>query len=132
MMPVRKALVAALTATAALAVGVPAASANAAATPQFSVPTGLAPTAFGGFPETPVGGILSTPSNTGAGPCGSATGNEGQGRTGGNDYQVCMGTGLSFIGPSVGQIATVVGPTIIGPAFVGTSVVSAGNVAIGP
>jgi hypothetical protein len=43
-----------------------------------------------------------------------------------------MGSGLSFVGPSIGQIATVIGPTIIGPAVVGNSIVSAGNVAVGP
>jgi hypothetical protein len=37
-----------------------------------------------------------------------------------------MGTGLSFVGPAVGQIATVIGPTIIGPAVIGNVVVSAG------
>jgi hypothetical protein len=42
-----------------------------------------------------------------------------------------MGAGLSFVGPAIGQIATVTGPTIIGPAVIGTSVVSAGNVAVG-
>jgi hypothetical protein len=128
MMPVRKALVTALAVAAALAVGAPAASATTAATP---LPTAWAPTAFGGFPDMPIG----TPSGAGigtAGLCGSATGNEGQGRTGGNDTQVCMGSGLSFIGPSVGQIATVIGPTIISPAVVGTSVVSAGNATVGP
>ena len=42
-----------------------------------------------------------------------------------------MGTGLSFVGPAVGQIATVIGPTIIGPAVIGNVVVSAGNGAAG-
>jgi hypothetical protein len=51
---------------------------------------------------------------------------EGQGGTAGTQPQVCMGSGLSFIGPSVGQVATVIGPTTIGPAQV-NAVVSAGN-----
>jgi hypothetical protein len=42
-----------------------------------------------------------------------------------------MGTGLSFVGPAVGQIAAVIGPTIIGPAVIGNVVVSAGNGAAG-
>jgi hypothetical protein len=45
--------------------------------------------------------------------------------------QQCLGAGLSFVGPSIGQIATVIGPTIIGPAVVGTSIQSAGNAAVG-
>jgi hypothetical protein len=40
--------------------------------------------------------------------------------------------GLTFIGPSVGQVATVIGPTIMTPGFVGTIVQANGNVAVGP
>jgi hypothetical protein len=53
---------------------------------------------------------------------------EGQGATAGTQSQVCQGSGLTLIGASFGQAATVVGPAITG-AQVGTSVVSAGNVA---
>ncbi|HEY2704980.1 MAG TPA: hypothetical protein VGL20_14940, partial [Candidatus Dormibacteraeota bacterium] len=56
---------------------------------------------------------------------------EGQGATAGTENKVCQGGGLVFIGPSLGQVAAVIGPTIIGPAQVGTAVVSAGNVAAG-
>ena len=63
-------------------------------------------------------------------PC-STDSNEQQGATAGTANSVCQGSGLSFIGPSVGQVATVMGPTIIGPADVGTVVVSAGDVAAG-
>jgi hypothetical protein len=45
--------------------------------------------------------------------------------------QQCLGAGLSFVGPAIGQIATVIGPTIIGPANIGTTVVSAGDVVAG-
>jgi hypothetical protein len=39
-----------------------------------------------------------------------------------------LGAGLSFTGPAIGQIATVIGPTIISPAVVGSPiVVSAGS-----
>jgi hypothetical protein len=49
--------------------------------------------------------------------------------TGGTENQICQGGGgLVFVGPAVGQVATVVGPTIIGPSQVGTVVVSPGNV----
>ena len=49
------------------------------------------------------------------------------GPAGGVTNQVCGG-GLTFIGPSVGQIATVVGPTIIGSTVVGPVTTTAGPV----
>jgi hypothetical protein len=107
-----KCLVAAIAAIGALAIAAPAASADF---PGF--------TGFPGFPGTAVGGVGSA---TGIlGPC-SRTTTEGQGATGTADPQAC-GV-LAFIGPSVGQIASVIGPTIIGPAVIGSSVVSAGHV----
>jgi hypothetical protein len=126
MMPLRTPLIAALAATAALAVGAPAAGASA-----VPIPTALAGFPFAGFPATPIAG-LSTLGTSAAGPCGAAVANEGQARTGGTSTQACVGAGLSFIGPQIGQVATVIGPTIITPAFVGVSIVSGGNVAIGP
>jgi hypothetical protein len=42
---------------------------------------------------------------------------------------VCQGAGLSFIGPAIGQVATVIGPTIIGPVANVNVAVSAGAVA---
>ena len=124
MMLLRKRLVAALAVTATLAVGAPAAGANAISTDFFSMPTH-----FAGFQGTPIG-ALSVPVNLPTGACGT-TSIEGQGRTGGSAAQACVGAGLSFIGPS-SNVSTVIGPTIITPAFVGTSIVSGGNVAIGP
>jgi hypothetical protein len=62
------------------------------------------------------------------GPCSGINGGDVQGPPGSSSNQVCIGAGLSFIGPAIGQIATVIGPTIIGPAFVGSINVSAGNV----
>ena len=56
---------------------------------------------------------------------------EGQGATAGTENKICMGGGLVFIGPSVGQVATLIGPTVIGPAQIGSAVVSAGNVVAG-
>ena len=47
------------------------------------------------------------------------TGAEGQGGTGGTTAQACLGAGVSYVGPAIGQIATVIGPTIISPGFVG-------------
>ena len=56
---------------------------------------------------------------------------EGQGATAGTENKICMGSGLVFIGPSVGQVAALIGPTVIGPAQIGNAVVSAGNVVAG-
>jgi hypothetical protein len=122
-MPIQRALLAVLAVTAALVIGAPAAGASTL--PAWSVPTWLQ----GGLGT---GALPAVGSADVGSPCGSAT-TEGQGRTGGNDYQVCTGAGLTFIGPAVGQVATVIGPTIISPSVViGASAVSAGNVAIGP
>jgi hypothetical protein len=45
---------------------------------------------------------------------------------------VCAG-GLSFVGPTIGQIDSVIGPTIISPAVVGNSIsVSSGSNIVGP
>jgi hypothetical protein len=124
MILLRTPLVAALAATAALAGGTPAAGASTAPPDYFSIPT-----AFAGFQGMPIG-ALSIPVNLPAAPCVTST-NEGQGRTGGNATQACVGAGLSFVGPS-SAISTVIGPTIITAAFVGTSIVSGGNTAVGP
>jgi hypothetical protein len=85
--------------------------------------------AAGATTSTPTGG-LALPGNA-PGPCASIS-NEAQGSTGGTAASVCQGSGLSFVGPAVGQVATIMGPTIISPGFVGTVILSAGNVAVGP
>jgi hypothetical protein len=69
--------------------------------------------------------------STALGPCSTARGPEGLGSTGAVEPSACVGAGLSFIGPSIGQIATVIGPTIIGPAVIGTLIVSGGAAAGG-
>ena len=52
--------------------------------------------------------------------------------TGGTENEICQGGGgLAFVGPAIGQVATVIGPTIIGPSQTGTVVVSPGNVNVG-
>jgi hypothetical protein len=114
-------LVAAIIAVmATLAVGVPVAGASAATT---AVPrsAGL----WGG--GLPVAG--ETPQ--GAASCGTANSLGLDAGTGGTETKVCTGAGLTFVGPSIGQIATVMGPTIIGPAVVGVAAVSAGSILIG-
>ncbi|HTE61129.1 MAG TPA: hypothetical protein VK631_12320 [Solirubrobacteraceae bacterium] len=117
MLPLRKSLVAALAAGAVLAAGAPAADANPIA-PGFGVGVPIVASPGPGF--------------SAAGPCSDSRGTEGQGGTARISNQVCMGSGLSFVGPAVAQIASVVGPTIIGPSAVGTVIVSAGNAAAGP
>jgi hypothetical protein len=106
----RKATVAALAVAAAFAVGAPAANA------QFPIPTGSAQ----GI--SPTGNTAIAPGN-----CTTPVGAEGLGGTAGTTNMSCIGAGLSFIGPSIGQVASVVGPVIIGPSFVRTAIVSAGN-----
>jgi hypothetical protein len=115
-MPIRRVSFAAVIAAAALTVGAPAAGAR-----TFPAAAGVA---------LPIGGNGALAS----GLCGgTSTAGQGQGGTGGTTSQHCLGAGLSFTGPSIGQIATVIGPTIISPAVVGASiVVSGGNGAAGP
>jgi hypothetical protein len=71
---------------------------------------------------TPVG----SPCTVAQVPAGVGTGNAGTAPT-----MLCQGTGLIFVGPMIGQIAAVIGPTTIGPAVVGPTVVSAGAGAAG-
>jgi hypothetical protein len=104
----RRALACALVVVAGVAAGAPAASAQ-----------GI----FGGVPGDFLGGATAL-----SGACGTSTGQHDQGATGGTATAVCAGTGLTYIAPQIGQIATVIGPTIISPAVGGNStVVSAGN-----
>jgi hypothetical protein len=119
MMLLRRPLIAALAAAAALAVGAPAANASTVPKYHFSVPAAYQ------F-SLPVAVAAGTP----MGPC-AAIGPEGQlqDRTGGTDIQSC-GV-LSFVGPS-SSVSTVIGPTIISPSFVGSAIVAGGNVIAGP
>ena len=71
-------------------------------------------------------GLVALDDPTGAQAC-TTHGNDGQGGTPGTQPQVCQGSGLSFIGPTV-VMTTQIGPTTIGPALV-NSVVAGGNVA---
>jgi hypothetical protein len=113
--------VAAAAAAAALAVGAPVAGAI-----TWPTSAGL-PALSAAFP---VAGVPAAAGQA-VGPCGTIS-DEGQGRASGNEASVCQGAGLAFIGPSVGQLATIVGPTIISPGFVGTVILTTGNVAVGP
>jgi hypothetical protein len=77
----------------------------------------------------PVAGASASLDN---GPCATGDTPSQQGATGGTTNSICQGSGVVFVAPSVGQVATVMGPTIIGPSNVGTVVVSAGDVAAAP
>jgi hypothetical protein len=111
MTSIRRALVAALAVVAVLALGAPAASAQAVppiggiSPPQWYGPWGTAP----------------------AGPC-AVPSVQGQGSTGRISTQVCQGVGgPTFVGPQIGQVASVIGPVIIGPTAIETINVSGGN-----
>jgi hypothetical protein len=116
MMPTRKRLVITLGVAGVLAIGGSVASAHATMAASLPAQTALASPA-----------LLPLDGTAGAEACARHTAT-GQGTTGTTEPQVCIGSGLSFIGPSVGQVATVIGPTTIGPAQV-NAVVSAGNIA---
>jgi hypothetical protein len=116
-----KRLAAAMAAIGALAVVAPGASAATTGSPVPAASTRFVPVGF-----TPAGNTIAG----GFGPC-SRPSAEGMGGTGAADHQVCQLGGLSFIGPAVGQVATVIGPTIIGPTANLNVVVSAGAVGVG-
>jgi hypothetical protein len=126
-MPIRRVLFAALIATGALIVGAPAAGASTF--PVGTIPTWLDGTGVSGV-TVPGGGNSAVAS----GVCGgTSTAGQGQNNTGGTTSLHCLGSGNSFTGPAIGQIATVTGPTIISPAVVGAAiVVSGGNGAVVP
>jgi hypothetical protein len=114
----RKRLAAPIVAIVALAIAAPSASAD---TTGFGFPGlagGLVPAGL--FPLGPVGSATGV-----LGPCSHTTA-QGQGATGSASPQACAV--LAFVGPSVGQITSVIGPRIIGPAVIGSTVVSAGQV----
>lgn len=119
MMRTRKRLAVVLGVMGVLAIGGPVASASAATTASVPMSTAVVPqglSAFDGAPLDPGGCADVSPS---------------QGTTGGTQNQICQGSGLAFVGPSVGQVATVIGPTVIGPANIGNLIASAGSVAAG-
>lgn len=114
MMPTRKRLAVVLGVAGVVAVGGSAISAGAAAAASLPArPELLALDSLSGGPDA----------------CSSHTA-EQQGANAGTESKVCQGGGLVFVGPAVGQVATVIGPTVIGPAQV-SAVVSAGSVGAG-
>jgi hypothetical protein len=104
----RRRLLALPAAMAALAVAAPVSDARAAVVP-------------GGVAQ---GGQANAPSG-----CVDANAPSGVGDAGATVNQIC-GVALVFVGPSIGQIATAMGPTIIGSTIVAPITVSAGPVAV--
>jgi hypothetical protein len=94
-------------AIAALAVAAPVSGARAAFPP---------PIAQGGQANAPSG-------------CVGANAPSGVGDAGATTNQIC-GAVLVFVGPSVGQVATAIGPTIIGSTVLAPITVSPGPVAV--
>jgi hypothetical protein len=121
-------------ATGAVAVAAPVASA------QFTFPVWPA---TGGFPAWPAtGGLAAWPATGGIGAIGVGGNQIGSagcvgtnrpsvgGNNGSTSAQTC-GALLAFVGPQIGQIASVVGPTVIGsPGAV--VMVSAGPITVMP
>ena len=88
------------------------------------VAVALAVTAPSAGAQVPV----TTP-GAGSGICAGVVANPGEIRAPDVEHQQCAV--LGFIGPAIGQIASVVGPTIISPGYAGTVIVASGNVVAG-
>jgi hypothetical protein len=81
------------------------------------------------LPTAGPGAGLPAASGVGVSPCATTVTGLIGGSPGTPLISVCQAPGaLSFIGPTIGQIATTIGPITIGPAVVGQQVVSAGPV----
>jgi hypothetical protein len=135
MMLVRRILPAALAIAALLGATAPGASASTLPTPVFGLPAGALP--WSGYPWSlpALGGDVGAIGAGSGGICGDSSasqGGGGNGNAGGTANQVCLGPGaLSFIGPSIGEVSSIVGPTIIGPASNISVIQSAGSVGNG-
>jgi hypothetical protein len=87
-----------------------------------------APAADALIVPTPGSGTTGGASGPVASPCGSAFGAAGA-INAGAPVTLCSGLGLTFVGPPIGEIASVIGPTIITAAVVGSpTIASAGPV----
>jgi hypothetical protein len=118
-------------ATVAVAVAAPLASAASA---PFTFPTFAAWPTAGGFPAWPttggIGAIGVGGNQIGSAGCVGTNRPSVGGNNGSTSAQTC-GALLSFVGPQIGQIASVVGPTVIGsPGAV--VMVSAGPITVLP
>ena len=95
----------------------------AVAAPVSAVQAAVLPFGFpgGGVAQ---GGQLNAPAA-----CNGPNGPSGIGDAGATENQVC-GAALAVLGPSVGQLATAIGPTIIGSTVLAPVVVSNAPVAV--
>jgi hypothetical protein len=125
MRSIRRRLLTTLIATGLVAVAAPVAGASAATLPAFPGLSGYTfPTSFGSLPSlntTAIGG-----NQIGTAGCVGTNRPSLGGNNGSTANQSC-GAVLSFMGPSIGQIASVIGPTIIGSPNVSVKV-SAGSI----
>jgi hypothetical protein len=136
MKPFRRLAVAALALGAALSMGVTAASASTLPMPHFTFPTTgyTFPAGAFSFPATATAAVavaaIGANASSGGDVCGSSSAQQGgNGPVAGATAQTCLGAGgLSFVGPAIGQISSIIGPTIIGPSVGVTVIQSAGNV----
>jgi len=117
MMHTRTPLLARLRVAGVLVIGGSVASACGTMTANLAARPDLAPP-----------GLVALNDPSGAEAC-THRSNEGQGSTPGTEPQVCQGSGLSFIGPTVVS-TTQIAPTTIGPAQV-NSIEAGGNAAVG-
>jgi hypothetical protein len=122
---IRRQHLAAVVATAAVALAAPASGASA----QTISPLGSGIPVTGGAPQpgVPVGGGTAVGgSQIGAAGCSGGNRPSVGGNTGSASTHTCA-TLLSFSGPQIGQIASVIGPTLIGSPLT-TVAVTAGSV----
>jgi hypothetical protein len=111
--PIRRRLLAVVVATGALALAAPVSGASAEILPPV------------GLPVVPIGGAAIGGNQIGSAGCVGTNRPSFGGNAGSTSAQTC-GALLSFTGPQIGQISSVIGPTIIGPA------VAQVNVSAGP
>ena len=134
-MLIRKILSAALAVGALLGATAPGASASTLPTPAFGFQSGALPSLAYAWNFPILGQNVGAVGAGSGGICGSSSasqGGGGSGNAGGTTAQVCLAPGaLSFVGPSIGQISSIVGPTIIGPASNISVIESAGSVGNG-
>jgi hypothetical protein len=117
---VRRILPAALAIAAVLGATAPGASASSLPTPAFGWPAGGSPSPTYAWNFPPLDANAGAVGSGSGGICGSSSatqGGIGGSTAGGTTAQVCLGPGaLSFVGPAIGEVSSIVGPTIIGPA----------------
>jgi hypothetical protein len=124
-----------LLAVGALAVAAPVTGASAALSPfSFFGGTGF-PAAYTGVPGGYASGVLAASSGAFNGGPNTGITNSGCGQNRpsvfggtGSTEQIACGAVLAFIGPSIGQINSQVGPTIIGSVVLAPVTVAGGNV----